>query len=105
MLLDGVEHRRGIPHGSTRLMLIATETPEGLLNIKDVATATPRTVAISWGVEDLGAAMGLGRVRDAAGKYLDIPRHARVMCAVAASAAGVDALDTVYTDLAALDGL
>jgi len=104
-LLDGLEYRHGIPHGTTRLTIIATETPEGLLNIKDVATATPRTVAISWGVEDLGAAMGLGRVRDAAGKYLDIPRHARVMCAVAASAAGTEALDTVYTDIADLDGL
>jgi len=103
--LDLLEHRHGIPHGATRLVLIATETPEGLLNIKEVATASPRIVAISWGIEDLGAAMGLGRVRDAAGKYLDIPRHARVMCAVAASAAGVEALDTVYTDLADLDGL
>ena len=46
-LLDGLEYRHGIPHGTTRLTIIATETPEGLLNIKDVATATPRTVAIS----------------------------------------------------------
>jgi citrate lyase subunit beta/citryl-CoA lyase len=104
-LLDALEARHGLPHGSTRLVLIATETPEGLLNIRDVATATPRTVAISWGIEDLGAAMGLPRVRDAQGRYLDIPRYARVMCAVAASAAGVDALDTVYTDIADLDGL
>ena len=49
--------------------------------------------------------MGLGRVRDRDGKYLDIPRHARVMCAVAAAAAGVEALDTVYTDIADLEGL
>jgi citrate lyase subunit beta/citryl-CoA lyase len=104
-LLDALEARHGIEHGSTRLVLIATETPEGLLNIRDVATATPRTVAISWGIEDLGAAMGLPRVRDAQGQYLDIPRYARVMCAVAASAAGLDALDTVYTDIADLDGL
>lgn len=104
-LLDGLEHRHGIPHGTTRLTVIATETPEGLLNIKEVAAATPRTVAISWGVEDLGAAMSLGRVRDREGKYLDIPRHARVMCAVAAAAAGVEALDTVYTDIADLEGL
>jgi citrate lyase subunit beta/citryl-CoA lyase len=103
--LDRLEHHHGIPHGSTRLVLIATETPEGLLNIRDVATASPRTVAISWGIEDLGAAMGLPRTRDAHGKYLDIPRYARVMCCVAASAAGVEALDTVYTDIADLDGL
>lgn len=103
--LDGLEHRHGIPNGETRLLLIATETPEGLLAIREVAAASPRIVAISWGIEDLGAAMGLPRVRDAHGRYLDIPRYARTMCAVAAAAAGVDALDTVYTDIADLDGL
>src|SRR5204862_4491524 len=66
---------------------------------------SPRVVTISWGIEDLGAAMGLPRVRDEHGKYLDIPRYARTMCAIAASAAGVDWLDTVYTDIADLDGL
>jgi citrate lyase subunit beta/citryl-CoA lyase len=104
-LLDGLEQRHGIPHGTTRLKPIATETPEGLLNIRELAAASPRIVAISWGVEDLGAAMGLSRVRDAEGRYLDIPRYARVMCAVAAAAAGVDAIDTVYTDIADLGGL
>lgn len=103
--LDRLEHRHGIPLGATRLLLIATETPEGLLNIREVAAASPRVAAISWGVEDLGAAMGLGEVRDAEGRYLDVPRYARVMCVVAAAAAGVEALDTVYTALADLDGL
>ena len=103
--LDRLEHRHTLPPGSTRLTVIATETPEGLLNILEIATASPRIVAISWGIEDLGSAMGLPRTRDTQGKYLDIPRYARVMCCVAASAAGVDALDTVYTDIADLDGL
>jgi len=104
-LLDGLERRHGIPHGTTRLLPIATETPEGLLNVREIAAASPRIVAISWGIEDLGAAMGLGRVRDRDGRYLDIPRYARTMCAVAASAAGVEWLDTVYTDIADLEGL
>ena len=104
-ILDALEHRHGIPIGRTRLLPIATETPEGLLNIREVAAASPRIVAISWGIEDLGAAMGLPRVRDAHGAYLDIPRYARTMCAVAAAAAGVEALDTVYTDIADLEGL
>ncbi len=98
--LDRLEHRHGIPNGTTRLVPLATETPEGLLRIHEIATATPRIVALSWGIEDLGAAMGLPRTRDAEGRYLDIPRHARVMCAVAAAAANVDAIDTVYTDIA-----
>jgi citrate lyase subunit beta / citryl-CoA lyase len=104
-ILDGLEHRHGIAAGATRLVLIATETPEGLLNIREVSTASPRIVALSWGIEDLGAAMGLPRVRDEHGRYLDIPRYARTMCAVAASAAGVEAIDTVYTDIADLAGL
>jgi citrate lyase beta subunit len=103
--LDRLERMHDLPRGSTKLGVIATETPEGLLNIGEVARASTRTVAVSWGVEDLSAAMGLPRVRDARGNYLDIPRYARVMCAIAASAAGVDWLDTVYTDIADLDGL
>jgi citrate lyase subunit beta/citryl-CoA lyase len=60
---------------------------------------------VSWGIEDLSAAMGLPQVRDAEGRYLDIPRYARTMCAIVAAAAGVDAIDTVYTDIADLAGL
>ena len=104
-LLDGLERRHGISHGTTRLLPIATEIPEGLLNVREIAGASPRIAAVSWGIEDLGAAMGLGRVRDGDGRYLDVPRYARVMCAIAASAAGVEWLDTVYTDIADLDGL
>jgi citrate lyase beta subunit len=104
-VLERLEQRHRLPWGSTRLVLIATETPEGLLNIREVAAASPRIAAVSWGIEDLSAAMGLPRTRDAEGRYLDIPRYARVMCAVAAAAAGVEALDTVYTDIADLEGL
>ncbi|MBI3637465.1 MAG: CoA ester lyase [Candidatus Rokubacteria bacterium] len=103
--LDALEHRHGLPPGGTKLVLIATETPEGLLNIEEVAQASPRIVAVSWGIEDLGAAMALPRVRDAEGRYLAIPAYARTMCAVAAAAAGVEWLDTVYTDIADLAGL
>jgi citrate lyase subunit beta/citryl-CoA lyase len=104
-IIERLEEAHGIAFGSTRLIPLATETPEGLLNIREVAAASPRIAALSWGVEDLSAAMGLPRVRDDEGRYLDIPRYARVMCAVAASAAGVEAIDTVYTDIPDLAGL
>jgi citrate lyase beta subunit len=103
--LERLEHQHGLPFGSTKLVVLATEVPEGLLNIAEIAAASPRIVTLTWGVEDLSAAMGLPQVRDARGQYLDIPRYARVMCAVAASAAGVESMDTVYTDIADLDGL
>jgi len=104
-ILDRLEEKHGLPAGSIRLVLIATETPEGLLNIAEVARASPRIVAASWGVEDLSAVMGLPRTRDADGRYLDIPRYARVMTALAAAAAEIEAIDTVFTDIADLDGL
>ena len=103
--LERLETAYGIPGGSTKLVVLATEVPEGLLNIGEIAAASPRIVTLTWGVEDLSAAMGLPRVRDARNQYLDIPRYARVMCTVAASAAGIEAMDTVYTDIADLDGL
>ncbi len=103
--LDRLEEHHGIPNGTTRLLPIATETPEGLFNIREVAAASPRVAAISWGIEDLGASMGLACTRDGDGRFLDVPRHARLMCVLAAAAAGVEALDTVYTDVDDLDGL
>jgi citrate lyase beta subunit len=104
-ILDRLEEKHGLPFASTRLVLIATETPEGLLNIAEVARASPRIAAVSWGVEDLSAAMDLPRTRDADGRFLDIPRYARVMTALAASAAGLEAIDTVFVDIQNLDGL
>jgi citrate lyase beta subunit len=104
-ILDRLEERRGIPFGSTKLVLIATETPEGLLNIAEMAKANPRIVAISWGTEDLSAALGLPRTRKPDGTFLDLFSHARVMTVLAAAAAGVEALDTVYVDIPNLDGL
>jgi citrate lyase subunit beta/citryl-CoA lyase len=103
--LERLEQAHGVPVGGTKLVVLATETPEGLLNIAEIAAASPRIVTLTWGVEDLAAAMGLPRVRDPHGHYLDIARHARVMCAVAASAAGIDSMDTVFTDIADLAGL
>jgi citrate lyase subunit beta / citryl-CoA lyase len=66
-VLERLEQHHRLPWGSTRLVLIATETPEGLLNIREVAAASPRIAAVSWGIEDLSAAMGLPRTR-----YTDI---------------------------------
>ena len=71
-ILERLEERHGVPVGSTRLLPICTETPEGLLNVREVASASPRIAAISWGIEDLSAAMGITQTRDAEGRYLDM---------------------------------
>jgi citrate lyase beta subunit len=103
--LDRLEEKHHVLFGSTKLAVVATERPEGLLNIAEIARSSPRIVALSWGIEDLSAAMGLPRTRDAEGRYLDIPRYARVMTSLAAAAAGVEAIDTVFTDIQNVEGL
>lgn len=80
------------------LLPIATETPAAVLNIADIARG-PRVCAITWGCEDLSAEMGSFATRDADGKYLDVFRHCRSMCLLAARAAGVQAIDGIYQDV------
>mmetsp|Transcript_32240 Transcript_32240/g.83651 ORF Transcript_32240/g.83651 Transcript_32240/m.83651 type:complete len:267 (+) Transcript_32240:108-908(+) len=60
---------------------------------------------MTWGCEDLSAAIGATATRDAAGRYLSVFEHARVQVLLAAKAAGVQAIDGVFTDLQNSKGL
>jgi len=102
--LTALERSADRPERGIALIPIATETPEGLLSIREIAHA-PRVAALTWGGEDLSAAIGARRNRNAAGEYLDVFRYARIATLLAAAAAGVDALDAVYVDFRDLDGL
>jgi citrate lyase subunit beta / citryl-CoA lyase len=104
-LLTRWEKRYGYPQGEVKLVVIATETPQGVLNIKEIATAGPRVDALSWGAEDLSAAIGARRNRDDSGQFLEVFRHARIVTLLAAAAAGVEPLDTVFVDVRDPEGL
>ncbi len=104
-LLTRWEKEYGYPQGEVRLVVIATETPQGVLNIKEIATAGPRVDALSWGAEDLSAAIGARRNRDDNGQFLEVFRHARIVTLLAATAAGVEPLDTVFVDVRDPEGL
>ncbi len=100
------EHERACGHkeGEVRLLILGTETPQGFLNIGDLA-ANPRVDALTWGAEDLSAAIGSRGNRHPDGRYLPIFEHARVMCLLAATAWDKQPLDTVFVDFNDLDGL
>ena len=53
-----IEAERGIPSGRIRLCL-AVETAKGYLNLREIARADSRSVAISLGSEDFGLSMGM----------------------------------------------
>ena len=98
------ERAHGHPENGVKLLVLGTETPHGLLNIKDLPFH-PRIDALTWGAEDLSAAIGAKANRDENGHYLPIFAYARNMCMLAAAAAGVQPLDTVYVDIKNEEGL
>ncbi len=103
--LDELEQEHGIVGGQTAILALCTERPEALFTLQAYAGATPRLSALSWGAEDLSAALGAATNRDESGNWLPTYEMARSFCLLAAAVAEVAAIDTVYTDFRDLDGL
>ena len=103
--LDELEQQHGLEPGQTAIMALCTERPEALFTLHEYAGATPRLSALSWGAEDLSAALGAAANRDENGNWLPTYEMARSLCLLAAATAEVAAIDTVYTDFRDLDGL
>jgi len=97
-LLDVLEQEHGLGLGSTRIMPIATERPSALFNLHEYGGSTERLAALTWGAEDLSVALGASANRDDDGQWLPPYQLARSLCLIAAAAAGIAAIDTVYTD-------
>lgn len=95
--IERVEQRIGCP-GRTKIMA-AIESALGVVNAYAIATASPRMMGIALGAEDYCA--NLKTQRSAYGYEL---RLAREMIVVAARAAGIDALDTVFSNLNDMEG-
>lgn len=95
--IESVEQRIGCP-GRTKIMA-AIESALGVVNAYAIATASPRMMGIALGAEDYCA--NLKTQRSAHGYEL---RLARETIVVAARAAGIDALDTVFSNLNDMEG-
>ncbi len=103
--IEALETKHGLTGGATRILPICTECPEALFTLNTYIGATPRLVGLTWGAEDLGAAVGATASRDEDGNWLGPYALARSLCLFAAAAAEVAAIDTVYTDYRDSDGL
>ena len=103
--LAALEQRQGIAAGTTRLLVLTTETARGVLNLPRypaVLEAAPavlgRLAGLTWGSEDLGAALGSLGKRTADGALTFPFQLARTHCLLAAAALGVAAVDGVTAD-------
>ena len=103
--LDDLEKQHGIEAGTTEILSICTERPEALFTLGSYAGASSRLRALSWGAEDLSAAVGASANRADDGNWLPPYELARSLCLFAAAAAEVAAIDTVYTDYRNDEGL
>jgi citrate lyase subunit beta/citryl-CoA lyase len=90
------EAENGLADGVTRILPIITETPAGVLAAATYAGTSARLAGLTWGAEDLSAAIGARSARDEHGRYTDLFRHARLTTILAAGAAEVGAIDTVF---------
>ncbi len=104
-MLDKLESRHGITAGQTRILPLCTERPQALFALDGYIGVTARLAGLSWGAEDLSAAVGASRNRDDDGSWLPPYELARSMCLFAAAAAEVPAIDTVYPDFRDLEGV
>jgi len=95
--LSAFEAAAGAPVGAIRIVAIATETPQAVFALGSYAGVSPRLEAITWGAEDLAACLGANN-RTIDGDYDGPYKLARSLCLLAASAAEVVAIDTIYTD-------
>ena len=93
-----VEETYQIPVGTTKMMA-AIESAEGVLNAREIAKASKRLVGIALGAEDYVTNMKTQRYPD--GQELSFARN---MILHSARAAGIAAIDTVYSDVENLEG-
>lgn len=97
-VITTVEETYKIPVGTTKMMA-AIESAEGVLNAREIAKASKRLVGIALGAEDYVTNMKTQRYPD--GQELSFARN---MILHSARAAGIAAIDTVYSDVENLEG-
>jgi citrate lyase subunit beta/citryl-CoA lyase len=103
--LDALEARAGMAPASVKLAVVATETPTAMFNLQSYAPAHPRLVGLTWGAEDLAAAIGATNNKEPDGAWTFTYQLARARCLLAAAAAEVAPLETLHADFRDAAGL
>src|SRR3954469_5083305 len=91
--------------GSIPIHAIVTETAASLFNLLSYRDPKSPLAAMSWGAEDLSAALGAASKYDADGELSFTYKLARSLCLAGAVAAGVQPVDGVFADFRDDEGL
>jgi citrate lyase subunit beta/citryl-CoA lyase len=91
--------------GNIPIHAIVTETPASLFNLLSYRQPGTPLAAMSWGAEDLSAALGASSKYDESGELGFTYKLARSLCLAGAVAAGVQPVDGVFADFRDQKGL
>ena len=91
--------------GNIPIHAIVTETPASLFNLLSYRDPKSPLTAMSWGAEDLSAALGASSKYDPDGDLSFTYRLARSLCLAGAVTAGVQPVDGIFADFRDEDGL
>jgi len=91
--------------GNIPIHAIVTETPASLFGLLSYRDPRSPLAAMSWGAEDLSAALGAAAKHDENGELSFTYKLARSLCLAGAAAAGVQPVDGVFADFRDDDGL
>jgi citrate lyase subunit beta/citryl-CoA lyase len=105
--LAALEAREDLKQGSTKILVVATETAASILSFHTyLEGVTDRMIAITWGAEDLSAALGASdNMHPTSGGYDDPYLLAKSLCLAAARAVDVQPVGVVYVNYKDMDGL
>ncbi len=102
---SGADVKRLIALARLPVLAIATETAASMFNLGTYGNCGPELLGLTWGMEDLAAALGAQSNRDAQGRPTAPYDLARTLCLVGARAAGVEPVDGVHANFRDLAGL
>jgi citrate lyase subunit beta/citryl-CoA lyase len=104
-LRDLDQRLQGFGDYLTRILPIATETPAAVFKLGEYGGVTPRLAGVTWGAEDLPAAIGAASSREEDGSYTQPYEMVRSLTLFGAHAAKVPAIETVYPAFRDIEGL
>lgn len=98
--LSALEAREGLDLGSTKILCVATETAASLLTFHTyLEGVSERLVGMTWGAEDLSAALGaMDNMNPNSGEYDDPYLMAKSFCLAACRAVDVQPVGVVYVN-------
>lgn len=102
--LTAFEAAHGLSRGATPVIVLVTETAEGMFHTGDYKGAA-RVVALTWGAEDLADSIGASSNRNPDGSYSFTYELARSLTVLGAATAGVAAIETISADFKDLEAL